>query len=102
MLYFGSSGWLTSAHAKAMRDFNSLVVGATEEKSADSIAKELTQSMFVWEFGKLYTDQYFSEESKHEVEEITKQLIQTFRGRIQKIDWLSKRQNRKPSKSWMR
>lgn len=89
MLYFGSSGWLTSAHAKAMRDFNSLVIGATEEKSADTIAKELTQSMFVWEFGKLYTDQYFSEESKHEVEEITKQLIQTFRGRIQNIDWLS-------------
>ena len=89
MLYFGSSGWLTSAHAKAMRDFNSLVVGATEEKSADTIAKELTQSMFVWEFGKLYTDQYFFFLSKHEVEEITKQLIQTFRGRIQKIDWLS-------------
>ena len=89
MLYMSCSDLLTSAHEKAGRDFNEIVVGATEQKSADTVAKELTQSMFVWEFGKLYTSQYFSEESKKEVEDITKQLIQTFRSRIQKIDWLS-------------
>lgn len=80
---------LTSAHQQAVLDYNTKIVGASEKKSSDTIAKELTQSMFTWEFGKLYTDRYFSEESKKEVEEITKQLIQTFRGRIQKIDWLS-------------
>uniref|UniRef100_N2AK88 BIG2 domain-containing protein n=1 Tax=Eubacterium plexicaudatum ASF492 TaxID=1235802 RepID=N2AK88_9FIRM len=89
MLYVECTELLTSAHAKALRDFNTLVMGASEEKDADTTAKELTQSMFAWEFGKLYTDRYFSEESKKEVEEITKQLIATFRSRILKISWLS-------------
>lgn len=89
LLYMQCAELLTSAHQQAVLDYNTKIVGASEKKSSDTIAKELTQSMFTWEFGKLYTDRYFSEESKKEVEEITKQLIQTFRGRIQKIDWLS-------------
>lgn len=88
-LYLSCSSYLTNAHYKAMNDFNIAVLGAVEDKSMDTVAKELTQSLFVWEFGKLYTDKYFSEESKQEVENMTKQLIQTFRNRLQNITWLS-------------
>ncbi len=88
-LYLSCSGYLTSAHYKALNDFNIALLGAVEDKSMDTVAKELTQSLFVWEFGKLYTDKYFSEESKKEVEDMTKQLIQTFRNRLQNITWLS-------------
>lgn len=89
MLCLNYSNLLTSAHDKALTEFSTVLTGPTEAKSVDTMAKELTQSAFTWEFGKLYTDRYFSEESKKEVEELTRQLIQTFRGRIQKIDWLS-------------
>ena len=49
----------------------------------------MTQGLFSWEFGKLYVDNYFSEESKKDVEEMTRQLLKTFSNRIQRIDWLS-------------
>lgn len=88
-LYAGYSSYLTSAHYKAMLDFNAALTGSAEQKDADTVAKELTQSLFTWEFGKLYTDKYFSEESKQEVEGIVKQLLATFRSRIEKLDWLS-------------
>ncbi len=88
-MYLIYSSYLTSAHTKAMNDFNIAVLGSVEDKSADTVAKELTQSLFVWEFGKLYTDKYFSEESKKDVEDMAKQLIRTFRNRLQNITWLS-------------
>lgn len=88
-LYMSYGGYLTTAHYKAAQDFNTVLLGTVEEKTMDTVAKELTQSLFAWEFGKLYTDQYFSQESKKEVEDMTKQLIQTFRSRILKLDWLS-------------
>lgn len=89
VLYLNCSNYLTSAHAKALNDFNTAITGSVEEKDADTMAKEFTQALFSWEFGKLYTEKYFSEESKHEVEKMTKQIIDTFRNRLQKIDWLS-------------
>lgn len=88
-LYLSCSSYLTSAHYNALNDFNRSLLGTVEEKSADTVAKELTQTLFSWEFGKLYTDKYFSEESKKEVEGMTKQLIQTFRNRLSNITWLS-------------
>lgn len=88
-LYTACSGYLTSAHYKAAQDLNASLLGPQEEKTMDTVAKELTQTLFSWEFGKLYTDKYFSEESKKEVEQLTQELIRTFRDRLQKIDWLS-------------
>lgn len=89
VLYTSCSGYLTSAHYKAAQDFNAALLGPQKEESADTVAKKLTQGLFSWEFGKLYTEQYFPEESKKEVEQITQELIRTFRSRLQKIDWLS-------------
>lgn len=97
-LYVSCSNYLTSAHYKALVGFNEALLGPQEEKTMDTVAKELTQSLFSWEFGKLYTDQYFSEESKKEVEQMTQDLIRTFRGRIQKISWLSEETKQKAVK----
>ena len=88
-LYMACSSYLTSAHYKAGQDFNAALLGPQKEKSADVVAKGLTQGLFSWEFGKLYTERYFSEESKKEVEQMTQELLRTFRGRLQKIDWIS-------------
>lgn len=88
-LYTACSDYLTSAHHKALLDLNVSLLGPQEQKTMDTVAKELTQTLFSWEFGKLYTDRYFPEESKKEVESLTKELLSTFRDRIQKLDWLS-------------
>ncbi len=88
-LYMNCGSFLTSEHYKAIQDFNYIISGAKEDKDMDTVAKELTQGLFSWEFGKLYVDNYFSEESKKDVEEMTRQLLKTFSNRIQRIDWLS-------------
>lgn len=95
ILYIRYSSYLTTAHVNATLDLNKLISGQSEEKSMDTLAKEMTQSLFTWEFGKLYTDRYFPEESKKEVEQITRKLLATFRSRIQKIDWLSEETKQK-------
>lgn len=88
-LYMGCSNYLTSAHYDALNSLNSVIVGPSEATTMDTVAKEMTQSLFSWEFGKLYVDNYFSEESKKEVEAMTQDIIETFRKRIKKLDWLS-------------
>lgn len=97
-LYTSYSSYLTGAHYQALQDFNAALAGTVEEKTSDTVAKELTQALFAWEFGKLYTDKYFSEESKQEVEAMTKTLIETFRGRLSKITWLSEETKKKAAK----
>ena len=89
MLCLNYSNLLTSAHDKALTEFSTALTGPTEAKSVDTMAKELTQSAFTWEFGKLYTDRYFSEDSQQDVDELTRQLSQTGRGRRPPLDWLS-------------
>lgn len=88
-LYMGFSNYLTDAHYKALQEINYIISGVTDDKDYDQIAKETTQSLFSWEFGKLYVENYFSEESKKEIEEMTHEILNTFRNRIQRIDWLS-------------
>ncbi len=88
-LYMGYSNYLTTEHYKALKAVNESLTGAGENPSMDEVAKELTQGLFSWEFGKLYTDRYFSQESKTDIEAMTRTLLSTFRGRIQKLDWLS-------------
>lgn len=97
-LFLSYGAYLTSAHYQALMDFNKALQGTVEQKSMDTVAKEFTQSLFAWEFGKLYTDRYFSEESKKEVEDMTKQIIETFRSRIQRISWLSEETKQKAAK----
>lgn len=88
-LYMNFCNYLTNAHYKALQELNFIITGVMDDKNDEQIAKETTQSLFLWEFGKLYVKRYFSEESKKEIEGMTQELLKTFRNRIQRIDWLS-------------
>ncbi len=88
-LYMNCCNYLTSAHYDALSSLNAIILGPSGNKTMDTVAKEMTQSLFSWEFGKLYVDNYFSEESKKEIESMTQDIIETFRNRIKKLDWLS-------------
>ena len=59
-LYMNCGSFLTSEHYKAIQDFNYIISGAKEDKDMDTVAKELTQGLFSWEFGKLYVDRLIS------------------------------------------
>lgn len=46
------------------------------------------QNFLSEELGKLYTDRYFTEESKKDIEKMTAMLIDTFKERIKNLDWM--------------
>ncbi len=89
MLFVQCATYLTSSHYSAVQDFSLLLTGDGEEANPDLRAKAKTQSMFSWEFGKLYADNYCSAETKKQIEDMAEQMIQTYRGRLAKLDWLS-------------
>lgn len=70
-------------------DFTNAFYGIQEQKSDERIASELVQSILGVDFGKLYVENYFSEESKAEIEALVQEIIEVYRGRIDKQDWMS-------------
>lgn len=47
------------------------------------------QSDLAWDFGRIYIQDHFSAESKQYVEDMTRDILKVFEGRIDKLDWMS-------------
>ena len=47
------------------------------------------QNFLSEELGKLYTDRFFNAESKTEIQEMTALMIETFKNRVKRLDWMS-------------
>ena len=47
------------------------------------------QNFLSEELGKLYTDRFFNSESKGEIQEMTALMIETFKNRVKRLDWMS-------------
>lgn len=62
--------------------------GIAEMKAADKLAGEMTQSMFGFEFGRLYAEQCFSEEDKENVTAMIRQILAAYKKRILALDWM--------------
>ena len=62
--------------------------GIAEMKAADKLAGEMTQSMFGFEFGRLYAEQSFSEEDKENVTAMIRQILAAYKKRILALDWM--------------
>lgn len=63
--------------------------GAESIKADDKLASEMAQSLLGFEFGKLYAKRYFSEESKHQVEDMVGQIMDAYETKIDGLDWMS-------------
>lgn len=51
-------------------------------KDADKLAGEMTQSMFGFEFGRLYAEQCFSGQDKENVTAMIRQILAAYKKRI--------------------
>ena len=58
-------------------------------QSAENDAYETIYANFTEALGKLYTDKYCNEEEKRDVELLAKELVSTYRKRINNNDWIS-------------
>lgn len=57
-------------------------------KAADKLAGEMTQSMFGFEFGRLYAEQCFSGQDKENVTAMIRQILAAYKKRILALDWM--------------
>ncbi|QNM05144.1 M13-type metalloendopeptidase [Qiania dongpingensis] len=60
------------------------VQGGTPEETAN----EAVQSLLSEELGQLYVDRYFPAESKAEIEKMVQKMIDAFKARIGRLDWM--------------
>ena len=59
---------------------------------------ELTQDMLPWDFGKIYVESYFSEESKEDVEKMIYEIIESYKEIINRQEWMSEATKQKAMK----
>lgn len=83
-----SSSFTTELYAAANR-FRSLYTGTTGEPTLEEIANYLTRNTMSQEVNRYYAKTYCSAEVKEEVTEMIREIIETFRGRIDSLEWMS-------------
>lgn len=95
MLYYQTAGTLTTQHYRCMENLNNQINGGSEVQAMEEVTQEDTIDTFQDEFSKLYTEKYFPESSKKDVENMTKKIIKTYRKRIKNLDWMNEKTKKK-------
>lgn len=81
--------YLTTEFRQAIRDFDSVFIEKEGNLSDEQIAINITCYAFGWPLGKVYIENYFSEQEKRDVEAMVQDIIRVYKKRIQSADWLS-------------
>ena len=85
-----SAGLLTTEIDKANWDFYSKTLqGAKKQKPLNERALETVNGSLGEALGKLYVDQMFPPEAKAKAEKMITNIIEAYKGRINKLDWMS-------------
>lgn len=68
--------------------WNNTQKGVQGKKTDKKLAAELVQNTFGFEFGRLYTEKYFSEDDKKAVETLVHQILSAYKERINGLEWM--------------
>lgn len=79
----------TQNYAKLAQDLDSKLHGVTGSRDEEDIWMDLTQDMLPWDFGKIYVEEHFSEDSKEDVEAMIVQIKEAYKGIINRQEWMS-------------
>ena len=79
----------TQEYAKLADDLDRQLHGVTSSLSDEDIWMNLTQDMLSWDFGKIYVEKYFSEESKADVEAMIDKIKEAYKEIIRNQEWMS-------------
>ena len=79
----------TEAYARLADDLDRQLHGVTSSLSDEDIWMNLTQDMLSWDFGKIYVEKYFSEESKADVEAMIEKIKTAYKDIIRNQEWMS-------------
>jgi putative endopeptidase len=81
--------YLSKELEDAVYAFNNTFLGVSTSLSDSDKAFYLLNSVMGSYLGKMYVEKYFSEDAKKDVENMVKEIIETYRNRIEKLDWMA-------------
>jgi putative endopeptidase len=84
-----AANYLGEDFEKANKEYESGLLGITGSSSKEDDAIDTINSSMGMAIGKLYAQKYISPKNKEDVENITKEIIQTYKKRINNLDWMS-------------
>lgn len=82
----GAAGYLGEDFEKAATEFSNAVSGAQGDIPKDEKAINMVDSDIL---GKIYVEKYFSDKIKNDVKDMTDDIIETYKKRINNLDWMS-------------
>lgn len=83
-----ASQYLGEDFEKAATDFRNALLGSQGDISRDEKAINMVNSALGEPFGKIYIKKYFSDKVKENVEDMTNEIIETYKKRINNLDWM--------------
>lgn len=84
-----ASSYLSEDFENVNKEFANNLLGMTGSLSKEDDAVETVNSLMGMAVGKIYSERYISQKTKEDVENITKQIIEVYKKRINNLDWMS-------------
>ena len=84
-----ASNYLSEDFEKANKEYENSLLGIKGAVSKEEDAVNTVDSMMGMAIGKVYAEKYISKETKEDVENITKEIVETYKKRIDSLDWMS-------------
>lgn len=86
---FQSARYLSEDFVQASEQYDSFVFGLQGSYTEKQMANFMTRALLPDYLGELYIQNYFTEQTKKDVEDIIEQCISIYKKRIDAADWLS-------------
>ncbi len=83
------SYFLSQDYQKAISAFEKSASGAISEEALEKQDMELNQGLLPFTYGRLYADTYFDETRKEQVKSYVKLILDTYKQRLQKLNWMT-------------
>jgi len=81
---------LVSGYSKSLSPgMEETIYGPEQAQSPEDAANEAVQSLLSDELGQIYVARYFPPESKAEIEKMVGQMVDAFKTRINRLDWMN-------------
>jgi len=84
-----ASNFLSEDFEIANKEYTNSLLGVTGTISKEKDAINTVDSMMGMAIGKIYAERYISKETKKDVENITKEIIEAYKKRINNLEWMS-------------
>ncbi len=84
-----TDNFLTSKHRAASNDLKKILYGVESTNLNEGSGVKFVNCELNEIISKLYVDRYFDENSKADVENMAKEIIENFKNRLQDISWMS-------------